>query len=90
MRQQLECEVARGRGTRRGCGQAWPGPGGACLCVCVCVNVRGKSPVSLGPEETGAIHTVCYSFDRQIGVGVGGVLGGVVEEDAGGLFVVES
>lgn len=48
--------------------------------LCVCVNVRGRSPVSLGPEETGAIHTVCYSFDRRIGRRGGGW---------GGLFVVD-
>lgn len=43
------------------------------LCVSVCVNVRGKSPVSLGPGETMAIHTVCYSFGRSCGGGVGGL-----------------
>lgn len=48
----------------------WPW-GCLCVCVSVCVNVRGKSPVSLGPEETMAIHTVCYSFGRSCGGGGG-------------------
>lgn len=65
MRQQLECEVARpGYEAAATQGLAL----GVCvcvsLCVSVCLNVRGKSPVSLGPGETMAIHTVCYSFGR--------------------------
>lgn len=66
MRQQLECEVAR------------PGYEAAAvqslaLGVYVCVNVRGTSPVSLGPEETVAIHTVCVSHLTERGGGGVGV-----------------
>lgn len=52
MRQQLECEVARP-------GYEAAAVLGLALGVSVCVNVRGTSPVSLRPEETMAIHTVC-------------------------------
>lgn len=56
MRQQLECEVARpGYEATAMQGSAL----GVSVCVCVFVNVRGPSPLSLRPEDTAAIYTVC-------------------------------
>lgn len=58
MRQQLECEVARpGYEALSVRGLALGGDG----------NVRGTSPVSLRPEETMTIHTVCVIHSAEGG-----------------------
>lgn len=62
MRQQLECEVARPEYEAvavRGVAVRGVALGDG--------NVRGTSPVSLGPEESMTIHTVCVIHSAEGG-----------------------